>query len=331
VPKLEARAPTVGVVIPTQGRSTLRRAVDSVLRQSYPPTQILVVVDGPVDLLREWRPDTDERVRVLTNPARSGAAAARNSGIRLLTTSLVALLDDDDEWEDDKLAQQVSLFQSMCAKGVQYPLIACRSLMEDTKHRRIAVAPRRLIRPGQPIADYLFRRRTLIPYRVALGASMLLFPRELALKQPFGEDVLRHDDWDWLLRVTALPGTELTHAPNVLLRYSVGAHSSSGRPGWRESIDWVNAHRHFLSRHEQADFLLCITSAIAIRHRDWLGVRLATKAAWQRGRSSPQAWMFLLLLIARAVTCDWLVRAGWHDRYRCRLACANPSSVCARR
>jgi len=94
--------PEFAVVIPTYRRpELLLAAVDSVLRQSHPASEIVVVRDGPEAIV----PDSLDRaaVRVIDQPRR-GVAAARNTGIAATSAEWVCFLDDDDLWHPDRLA-----------------------------------------------------------------------------------------------------------------------------------------------------------------------------------------------------------------------------------
>src|SRR5258707_1256331 len=95
----QMRNSTVSVVIPTRHRPVaLLRALDSVMRQSYPATEIIVVIDGQdaetPEVLAGYRGD----VKVVQLETPCGASAARNSGVRTATGEWIAFLDDDDEW-----------------------------------------------------------------------------------------------------------------------------------------------------------------------------------------------------------------------------------------
>ena len=89
----------------------LCRAVDSALNQSFPVTEVIVVNDDP--LSRE-SVDTAlgglDRVRVIHNEENSGACFSRNRGAEASSGDFIAFLDDDDEWESDKIEKQVRLF-----------------------------------------------------------------------------------------------------------------------------------------------------------------------------------------------------------------------------
>ena len=99
--------PTFSAVIPTLARPGLVDALASVLQQVEPPSEIIVVNNGPIgsnaeDLLGSAGID-DERITLLSLPPRSGPGMSRNVGAWHATADYVAFLDDDDLWADDYL------------------------------------------------------------------------------------------------------------------------------------------------------------------------------------------------------------------------------------
>ncbi|GAA6524405.1 glycosyltransferase family A protein [Intrasporangium sp. DVR] len=85
------------VIIPTQGsRQSLRAAVESVLQQSYPHFELVVVSDGDVRRTREMLAEVaDPRVWIV-NQEPKGVSSARNLGISKARHPWVTFLDDDD-------------------------------------------------------------------------------------------------------------------------------------------------------------------------------------------------------------------------------------------
>jgi glycosyltransferase involved in cell wall biosynthesis len=99
--------PAVSVIIPTHNRAgLLPRAVRSVLDQSHPAEEIIVVDDGSTDhterVLRTEFPNID-----YVRQENRGVAAARNRGIREARGEWLAFLDSDDEWLPRKLERQL--------------------------------------------------------------------------------------------------------------------------------------------------------------------------------------------------------------------------------
>lgn len=105
----------ISVVIPAfNSAATLARALDSVSIQTYPATEIIVVDDCSTDETRAIVESyAAQRVKLVPLSARSGAAGARNAGIRAATGNVIAFLDSDDEWLNPKLEMQAALLTSL--------------------------------------------------------------------------------------------------------------------------------------------------------------------------------------------------------------------------
>lgn len=102
---------TVSVVIPTYNRSLwVREAIDSILAQTIPPLEIIVVDDGSTDGTRELLLSYGNRIAPFFQENR-GVSAARNLGIVQAKGRFIAFLDSDDLWEKGKLACQLDFFR----------------------------------------------------------------------------------------------------------------------------------------------------------------------------------------------------------------------------
>lgn len=101
--------PLVTVLIPAfNAATTIRRAVDSALAQTYRNIEILVVDDGSRDTTSQVVQSYNSPViRLLRLAANQGASSAVNEGLTAARGELVAFLDADDEWLPTKLAKQV--------------------------------------------------------------------------------------------------------------------------------------------------------------------------------------------------------------------------------
>ncbi|MBZ0272784.1 glycosyltransferase [bacterium] len=111
----------VAVVVPVKNRREMVvRAIASVLGQTAPPSEIVVVDDGSTDGTADAvRALGDPRVAVI--PSRSaGPAGARNTGIDATAAPHIAFLDSDDTWEPGKLAAQLDLLDRAPAAGLVF-------------------------------------------------------------------------------------------------------------------------------------------------------------------------------------------------------------------
>ena len=98
----------ISVIIPTFNRKeTLKRAIQSVVMQSYTPYEIIVIDDGSDDGTKEWLKDNFPNVKYIYQ-MNSGVSSARNKGIKFARGDWIALLDSDDEWLPSKLKDQAN-------------------------------------------------------------------------------------------------------------------------------------------------------------------------------------------------------------------------------
>jgi len=105
----------VSVVMPTYKRSEmLKRAIMSVLEQSYNELELLVVNDNvkgdeySENLYNLLNSINDPRLHLVEQECHINGAAARNAGIRKAKGEYIAFLDDDDLWDSKKIEIQVN-------------------------------------------------------------------------------------------------------------------------------------------------------------------------------------------------------------------------------
>ncbi len=106
---MSAAADVTVVMVTRDGRSKgyFDAAVRSVLEQTAPPAEMIVVDDGSVDGTAQYTRRTYPAVRVVAN-AGTGLAAGRNTGIAFARRRWITFIDDDDRWRPEKLARQLA-------------------------------------------------------------------------------------------------------------------------------------------------------------------------------------------------------------------------------
>ncbi len=113
--------PKVSIVICTHNREGLiKRAIDSVLSQSFYDYELIIIEDGSTDnthtIINSY---SDERIKYYKNEVNRGITKSRNRGCQIAEGKYIAMLDSDDWWLDEnKLELQVSFLDSYPAVGV---------------------------------------------------------------------------------------------------------------------------------------------------------------------------------------------------------------------
>lgn len=98
----------VSVVIPCfNDEAYIAEAIHSVLNQTYPVWEVICVDDGSTDQSLSILKAIDSSKLTILSQFNSGAAAARNHGVKATTGNLLCFLDADDLWSTTKLERQI--------------------------------------------------------------------------------------------------------------------------------------------------------------------------------------------------------------------------------
>lgn len=98
----------VSVIMPAyNAEAYIEKAIRSILDQTVPPMEVVVVDDGSTDSTAERVAEFGDAVRYLSQ-ANAGPTVARNHGVRSTTGPLLAFLDSDDWWDERKLELQLA-------------------------------------------------------------------------------------------------------------------------------------------------------------------------------------------------------------------------------
>ncbi|MBI4970833.1 MAG: glycosyltransferase family 2 protein [Candidatus Omnitrophica bacterium] len=182
----------VSVIIPTYNRKELvRRAIQSVLNQTFKKYALIVVDDGSTDqtdkILKEFKGAKIHFYR----QDRKGVSAARNRGIRESRGELIAFLDSDDVWHPKKLEVQVDFFRknptAMIAQTEEEWIRDGRPANPMKKHKKYSGD---IFRASLPLC--------------IVSPSAVMMRRELFDKVGYFDDRLSAcEDYDMWLRVAA--------------------------------------------------------------------------------------------------------------------------------
>ena len=111
---------SISAIIPTFNREdTIERAIDSVLNQTTPCQEIIVIDDGSTDeTLKRLEKYQSKNQITYVKTDNKGVSAARNHAINLAQGKWISFLDSDDEWLPEKNTMQIA-----CQQKTNYSLI----------------------------------------------------------------------------------------------------------------------------------------------------------------------------------------------------------------
>jgi glycosyltransferase involved in cell wall biosynthesis len=182
---------TVSVIIAAfNAEKYIAEALESVLAQTYPEVECIVVDDGSTDRTAEIVKGFGTRIqyRYQENAERS---AARNNGVAHASGQFISFLDADDILLPDKLAEQVAFFDANPPYDAVYSLV---TYFQDNGKRRWYTVKR-----ATPFGDIT----SSLLYGNFITMNSPLF-RKSAVDRVAGFDVSfsRYEDWDFLLRLS---------------------------------------------------------------------------------------------------------------------------------
>ena len=203
----------VSVVIPCYNcSSTIGETINSVMDQTYTNFEIIVVDDGSTDcsseILKKFRDD----VHLITQQ-NSGAAQARNSGIKYAQGDLIAFLDADDSWLPDKLKLQVDKINE------GYDLVHCPAInVGELGSWNPPITQTVMIAPE----NYL---EALFLGNLIVTSSVLVKKSCVERAGGFDSRLRNCQDWDLWIRLASC--CRITSLERPLVKYRIDSNSLS--------------------------------------------------------------------------------------------------------
>ncbi|MDJ0733597.1 MAG: glycosyltransferase family A protein [Nostocaceae cyanobacterium] len=207
-------SPKVSVIVPAYNIGDyIEDALRSLETQSFREFEVLIVNDGSTDdtadIVKPYV-DRDARFRLLQKP-NGGLSSARNYGIRHARAEYIALLDGDDIYHPDKLANHVARLDSSPEVGVVYS--ASRAIRDDGRPTFVYLS-------GKPVkSDPL---SALLCKNFVGHGSNAVFRRCLVDEiGEFDEGLRSSEDVDFWLRIAATRHWQFYREKRVLCYYRV--------------------------------------------------------------------------------------------------------------
>jgi len=229
----------VSAIITTFERvELLKRAVKSVLSQSFTQLEIIIVDDASSnnDASTMVNDLNDDRIRLIKHDVNKGVSAARNTGIKHARGDYVAFLDDDDIWLEGKVKQQLKVINDTGARAVltAYYVVKNNEYFYVQKEKQSEI----------PLND--LKRGNVY------GCSGLIVQRKSAERLLFDETIGHGEDWDFLIRLSQLSTIQYIERPLFIL--NDGGHQRiTNKVKQKTSSNEINKRLKQLDKH--SDFL----------------------------------------------------------------------------
>ncbi len=174
----------------------LPAALDGIRNQTFQDYEIIALDDGSTDGSREWLAQ-QPRIHVVLNEKNLGTYGTLNRGLELATGEFIAILNDDDVWMPEKLAQQVALLDANPTIGI----VQTGGEFVDGSGKKIEGEPLGFKYPQFESGDILL----YLVYENKFIASATMF-RASIMNQigGFNEDYFGSADWEMWFRIVEL-------------------------------------------------------------------------------------------------------------------------------
>jgi glycosyltransferase involved in cell wall biosynthesis len=292
----QARAPVEVVLCAFNGEPYIRQQVESILGQSLKPARLSIYDDGSTDrttdIVDEIVRGNDSGVEIVLhrNPRNLGYVKNFEQGIRNATQEFIALSDQDDLWDNDKLEVLLSAFDADTGIVFSDALLVDQhgASLEHTLWQGIRLTPARQACFGRRAAA----RRLLLQQSFVTGAALVMRASLVPRLPPFPA-ASPHDYW---IAIVAAELSALKPVDRTLYRYRQHPKNVMGQGRWdvlqRVRKTFRNAQARYadeLRTYEQIAQALQADPDLALAHgefrakADFLRARRDAVAAGLRG------------------------------------------------
>lgn len=246
--------PLVSAIITTHNRlDLLKRAINSVLSQTYKNIECIVISDNSTDGTDEYC-NSLEGVKYISIPASDsrGANYARNVGVNISKGHYIAFLDDDDYWLPEKIAMQVSL---LTREG--YGLVSCGRFLEVVENDSARLVEAEI---GNMASSDMSKKSL---YRFIALSSLVLIDRKILLAiGGFDENLSIWQDYELIIRLSQI--TQLGSVPNRLVVYR--ENSSDKNKASNNFNKWKIAVEYIYNKHQTLYNNLTFREKLEVKH-----------------------------------------------------------------
>lgn len=259
---------SVSVVIPAYNRAaTILPCLQSVLRQTVSPLEVIVVDDCSTDRTAEVVGSlSDFRVRCLVQPKNAGAQAARNRGIREAKGEWIAFQDSDDEWLPEKMEKQIAALAAV--KFDPWTVVHGNAIWRDCSSGRTLAVEIPLVEGEESYAQVLSYPAPLFPTILA---------SKVALEKIgyLDENVKTYQEWDTSIRLAKYCRFFYLRDPLFIYNLHEGETISKNKNKDVDGYDFI------ISKHRDEIISVCGREAMDRHYRN-LAERCLNYGMWEK-------------------------------------------------
>jgi glycosyltransferase involved in cell wall biosynthesis len=228
----------VSVIVPTYNREkTISRTIDSVLNQTYKNFELIIIDDGSTDntekIVKNYQKRYKEIIYIKYNQNK-GANFARNLGIQKAKGKYISFLDSGDEYLSNNLGEKIRFLKNISEKNcLVYTKVLLRKINEEK------VVPDFGIKTKENVLNYLFNNNGEI-----ITSSICVKRAVLIRNDIFFDEVLkRHQDWDFLIRLSKYVNFYFLNKPLVVWNKDDSYKISRDKIDIQNYFNFINKHK----------------------------------------------------------------------------------------
>ena len=233
--------PLVSVIIPTYNRSSiLYNTIKKVFNQTWENMQLIIVDDHSSDDTRKTiQLINDSRIKYKRTERNLGCAGARSLGVQSSEGEFITFLDDDDEWKNNYLKNQLQVFKKypfldfvICDYQIQninggrqfYNMKLFSKYFKQMIHKR----------PGPFFQSCMFRNKILED-----------------IKDLFDSNAVPSEDWDFFINLS-MRNPSIGHSPNIGFKWNYSLSSQSAN-----LLSEAKSLNYIVNKHKKSIIQFC--------------------------------------------------------------------------
>ncbi|MEE8479372.1 MAG: glycosyltransferase family 2 protein [Candidatus Neomarinimicrobiota bacterium] len=233
---------TISVVIPTYNRASMIVAcIGSVLAQSYPVNEIIVVDDGSTDDTLKQLNILKDNIIILKTEKQSGAQAARNIGIKAAKSGWIAFLDSDDEWLPNKIEKQVKELEKLDFDPFTVVHGDCFVLRTEKKEKKIW---------NLPVINGVDVYTKLLKHPSPMFQGMLTSKKAFVKINYLDDKIPSYQEWDTAIRLAKF--CKFIHIQEPLFIYNIHNNTISSNSDLS-----IEGYQYIINKHKDEINKVC--------------------------------------------------------------------------